>query len=524
MGRHEGSLFNRGINNTFFITDIAFLLISYAKKAVIVTLLQHQWKSFWRSRGSGRNLAVQIFLGFIILYLALSALVIGFTLSATLKKFFPAADIVPVFLGFILYYYAFDIMLRFIMQDLPTLAVQPYLAQNIRKRTLAAFLNIRSVFSIFNLLPLFIFIPFIATEINARFGPGACWAMIVSVLSLTIFNHFLVLYIKRKSILSQWWLISFFAVVMLAIAADYFHWFSLRAVSASLFENMLKAPWLCIVPVLLAVASFYNNRRFLLKNFYLENLEKSSGEKRSSEYSWLQRFGNMGDLASVDIRLILRNKRPRSLLLLSVIFLFYGFLFFKPQYLSGNFNGMLLTGAIFITGMFMVSYGQFLFAWQSIHFDGILANNISIRNYIKSKWLLLVTFSTVSFLLSLLYGLMSWKLLPILASAWLFNIGIHSVLTCYLGTLNYKAVDLSKGSTFNYQGTGAVQWLYSLIILLVAAAIYFPFSLLINSWAGIAALGIAGLASFLLQDWWIDKIAQQFRRNRYKMMEGFREK
>jgi hypothetical protein len=172
----------------------------------------------------------------------------------------------------------------------------------------------------------------------------------------------------------------------------------------------------------------------------------------------------------------------------------------------------------------MVSYGKFLFAWQSSHFDGLMASNMNIKTYIKSKLVLLTSFSTVAFLLSLLYGFLSWKLIPILIAGWLFNVGIHSILTAFIGTLNYKALDLSKGSSFNYEGMGAAQWLYSFMILIVGAAIYLPFALLINGWSGIAAIGIVGLISFLMQDWWLDKLAVQFENHKYKMLEGFREK
>ena len=138
--------------------------------------------------------------------------------------------------------------------------------------------------------------------------------------------------------------------------------------------------------------------------------------------------------------------------------------------------------------------------------------------------MLLISFSTISFLLALLYVFISWKLLPILAASWLFNIGIHSILSAYIATRNYKGLDLSKGASFNYQGTGAAQWVYSFIILIVGALIYFPFALLINKWAGIIAIGTLGLISFLMQDWWLDKLMQQFEKHKYKMLEGFREK
>lgn len=491
---------------------------------MINTLLQHQWKSFWRSRSAGRNVAMQIIIGFFVLYITGVAIFLGFSLDKILAEGFPGRDMITVFMGLIFYYFSFDLIMRFIMQDLPTLAVQPYLTQNIKRGKLVMFLNVRSLFSIFIFLPLFLFIPFITTVVSAKYGPLVSLSMVICIFSLAIFNHFLALFIKRKTILNQWWLIGFFVAILLVIAADYYHIFSFRIFSEAVFMEVAKSPLLCIVFVVLAIASWYNNGRFLRNNFYLENLEKSSGKKKSANFTWLQRFGTYGDLMAIDIKLILRNKRPRSLFLLSVIFLFYGYFFFKPENLKADHLGILLVGSIFITGMFMVSFGQFLFAWQSGHFDGLMASNIQIKTYIKSKMMLLISFSSIAFLLSLLYGFLSVKLIPVLVAAWLFNIGVHSVLTGFIATRNYKGLDLSKGSSFNYQGTGAAQWLYSLVILAVGMIIYFPFALLINGWSGIAAIGIAGIICLLMQDWWLDKITLQFKKQKYKILDGFREK
>jgi hypothetical protein len=122
------------------------------------------------------------------------------------------------------------------------------------------------------------------------------------------------------------------------------------------------------------------------------------------------------------------------------------------------------------------------------------------------------------------YGFINWKIIPIQIAAYFFNVGINIVITAYFATRSYKGLDLSKGATFNYQGIGAVQWLYSLFILIAGAAIYLPFALLINSWAGIIAIGTLGLISFLLRDWWIDILTKQFIQRKYQILQGFREK
>lgn len=491
---------------------------------MISLLLSHQWKAFWRSRNAGKSIVIQIFIGFLILYFLAIALVVGFTLGAIIKKVIPGQDVVTAFCGFILYYFSFDILMRFMLQELPTVAVQPYLAHNIKRKQLVNFLNVRSLFTFLNLLPLILFVPFSITSIGKAYGILVALGFVISIVALCVFNHFLVLFVKRKTIISSWWMAGFFVAVVLFMLGDYLNIFSLQKVSSFLFIGLLQYGWLCVVTIGLAALSFINNRNFLFKNLYIEEITKSSKAKTTTEYTWLNKFGNIGDMIAVDLKLILRNKRPRSLLMLSVIFLAYGFIFYKSSYFAKNMLGIVLMGGIFITGMFMVSFGQFLFAWQSVHFDGIMASNVNIKTFIKSKLYLLISFSTIAMLLALPYGFINWRIIPIQIAAYFFNVGIHAIMCVYFATRSYKGLDLGKAATFNYQGTGAVQWLYSLAIFLVGGLIYFPLGFFVNPWAGIIAVGLLGLISFLLQDWWINLLTQQFMLRKYKILEGFREK
>ena len=491
---------------------------------MILILLKHQWKSFIRSRNSGRSIVLQIVMGFFILYFLSIAIFLGISLNGILKELFPKQDIVKIFCGFILYYFSFDIMLRFMLQDLPTLAVQPYLLQNIRKSALVGFLNVRSLFSFFNTLPLILFIPFSATVIVHQYGNLTAVAFISSIIALCIGNHFMVLFIKRKTIISSWWMVGFFIVIISFIACEHFKIFSIRNISAQLFIRIINQPIVVVLPILYLLFSFRINYAFLLKNLYFDEGNQSSKVSGTADYTWLQRFGIIGELVGVEMKMILRNKRPRSLLMLSGLILFYGFIFYKPEYFDKDALGFVLVGGIFVTGAFIINYGQFLLAWHSDNFDGLMTRNMDIKTFFKSRFMIMIIVSTISLLFSLFYGFINWKIIPIEIAAYFFNVGIQTVISAYFSTLNYKAIDLSRNASFNYQGLGATQWLFSLLILLIGAVIYFPFALLINTWAGIFAIGFFGLISLLLQDWWIDLIIKKFSRNKYKILSGFREK
>ena len=451
------------------------------------------------------------------------AILAGFFLRELLTQFYPHQDIAKVFCGFILYYFLADQLLRFMMQNLPTLTIQPYLVQNIKRRELIKFLNVRSLFTLLNLLPFVLFIPFTVVVIVPKYGLPASLGFIISILALTFFNHFTILYIKRKSIVNSWWYVIFFAIIGFFAVADYFHWFSFSRLSTAVFTGLLTHPLLNLFCIAMAVFAYSNNYRFLLKNLYLEDIAQKDKKKESADYAFLNRFGDVGDLISLDIKLILRNKRPRSTMMLTVAFLFYGFIFYKDKYIRENWWGMLLFGGIFITGVFVSNYGQFLFAWQSAHFDGLMAGTLSVKKYIRSKFVLFTAVCTLILLLSSFYGFISWKLLVVELAGYLYNVGAHTVIAVYFATRSYAGIDIGRGTTFNYQGMGAEKFLYTLVVLLVPMFIYWPFALLLTPLAGVIAVAVLGLVSLLLRNWWIDVLTKEFFKRKYKILDGFRE-
>jgi Family of unknown function (DUF5687) len=491
---------------------------------ILLTLLNHQWKSFWRSRSAGKSVAVQILLGFIILYILSVVIGIGFYLKQLLTKTFPDQDVIKVFCGFLLYFFLVDILIRFMLQELPAMTIQPYLIQNIRRRQLIRFLNIRSLFTVINLFPILLFYPFTISAIGPLYGTGVMIGFLVALFFLTLFNHFLILYIKRRTIISAWWMAGFFATAALLGLCDYWKILSFHRLSQLLFMPLLRTPWLALLAVGMAVTAFANNYSFLFRNLYLDEVSDKNKRKESTDYAFLNRFGVIGELIALDMKLILRNKRPRSVVMLSGVFLFYGFILYKPEYIAKGMVGFLLLGGILITGIFISNYGQFLFAWQSSHFDGLMADRLSLRTYIKSKFMLFTAVCTVLLILSTLYGLMSWKIVVVQIAAYFYNVGVHTVMAVFFATRSYKPIDIDKKAAFNYQGLGASQWIYSLFVFLIPMAIYLPVSLLAGPWWGILTLGLVGLISLLLQEWWIDWLTGQFKKQKYLILDGFREK
>lgn len=487
------------------------------------SFLSHQWKSFWRAKSSGKSLAVKIIMWVLILYLFANMLFVAFFLDNIFEKVYPRQDVVRSFNGFLLYYFLIDLMLRFQLQELPTLSVKPYLHLPIRRSQIVNYLCLVSLWSAFNLSPFILTLPFLIKVVWVSHGTVVFLAYIVTIFGLTMFCHFFSLWLKRKVNLNGWFMLGFL-VIMTALSLLDFRWhvISISSFSRKMFEMLLATPALAGVTVLLASIMFTINYLFLKSNLYLDELRAdTSGEKNTTEIPFLSKLGAPGELAVTEIKLILRNKRSKSSIVICSLMMFYGLLFYtNPVYEHGY--GWKVFAAMFMTGIFIINYGQFMFSWQSSHFDGILVQRISPEDFFRSKFILFNLFSGVAFILTIPYVYFGWHILLIQFSMFLWNMGVNTLVILFFANRNYRKIDLSKGGSFNWEGVGASQWLVSIPLLVLPYTIFVPLNILGYPFVAILLIGFTGLIFIVTRAFWITKLAMYFRRQRYLIAEGFR--
>lgn len=463
-------------------------------------------------------------MGVLIFILLLYVVAIGVFLGLILSKVFPKDDLTVVFCGIILIYFLFDLLMRLQLQELPTLKVQPYLHLPVKRNSVVGYLALTALLSFFNLWPIILFSPFIFSKILVASGIVPALAFFFSIIALSVFNNYLAMYIKRKSNLNGWIFLIASAVLTLICCGD-FLWqlYSIRKLSYLFFGALLVKPYLVLLPVLLGAAMFYLNFVYLKDNLYLEELgsRKASAYKSSTEIPFLGRFGHVGDLVANEIKLILRNKRPRSALIMGLFFLCYGLIFYTQKVYG---EGMKVFVGMFMTGIFIISYGQFMFSWQASHFDGILVSKVNFKDFLKAKYLLFTLVSTVAFILTTPYVYFGWRVVMIHFVMYLWNLGINTTIVLFFANRNYKRIDLSKGASFNWEGVGATQLLLSFPLLILPYIIYWPFKAFDMANAGFAAMGIVGVIFIATRSFWIKQLEADFNSKRFKIAEGFRNK
>jgi hypothetical protein len=491
---------------------------------MISIFFNHELKSFWRSKNTGKSIAIKIVMGILIFILFLYVLALGLFLDKILHSAFPKANLTISFCGILLVYYVFDLLTRMQLQELPTLKVQPYLHLPVKRNSVVGYLALTALLSFFNLWPIVIFGPFIIKVILPTSGGLVALAFFVSIIALALFNNYLAMYIKRKANLNGWVFLVAGAVLALATSGDYvWHLYSLRDISYLFFGNLIKLPVLALLPLVLAVVMYYVNFFYLKQNLYLEELssKKANAYKSSTEIPLLSRFGSVGDLVANEIKLILRNKRSRSSLIMGLFFMFYGLIFYTNPKMGESFK---IFVGMFMTGVFIINYGQFMFSWQASHFDGLLVSKVSFKDFLKAKYLLFTIVSTVAFLLTIPYIYFGWKVVLIQFIMYLWNLGVNTTIVLFFANRNFKRIDLSKGASFNWEGVGATQLLLSFPLILLPYAVFLPFKFLKMPDVGFAALAIIGLIFILTRNFWIKKLEADFYTKRFKIAEGFRNK
>jgi hypothetical protein len=220
--------------------------------------------------------------------------------------------------------------------------------------------------------------------------------------------------------------------------------------------------------------------------------------------------------------MIWRNKRPKTTVYISILFLAYGLIFYGNDTYQEMPAFFIFIG-IFITGIFMINFGQFIPSWDAGYYPLIMAQNIPLKKYLTAK-AGLITFSVVVLaILSTPYLYFGWKIFLINLICAVYNIGVNIPILLYAGSFNRKKIDLDKSPFMNYQGTGATQWIVGLPLLLMPLLIFWIINKFISFESALTVLFVLGVVGLILRNRAIGFIAQRYKRQKYAMIEGFKQ-
>ncbi|WP_296704782.1 DUF5687 family protein [Algoriphagus sp.] len=494
---------------------------------MIFELIRLQFLKSLRSSSFAKSLLITILLGFLALLLLSYVLMAGIFLERILGVLAEGRDPIEVLSSGLIFFFLVEFMYRYFLQNLPVIDLESLLHLPIGKRKIIHMLLIRSFVSPISIIPLLLFLPFGIQVILPQMGMNSLIFWIGTIIMISWSLHWFMLWFKQRFEDSLIGVIIVFGVLLLGGGSTYMGWFNLGEIVSPFFTLSLNSFIPFAITSILCVVLYVLAYSYYLNNAYLEDLSQEEEVKFVNQnFGFFSKFGLAGEMANLEWKLIIRHKKSRTFLMLSAFFLLYGMIFYdNPQYQTedGGFNFIFIFVGVFITGIFMIQYGQLFLSWNSGNFDFFINRKDGIEALVRGKYLLLISISCLCFLFSVPYVYFGWKFLLIHLATWLFNAGIMIHLIIYLALWKPKPMDLNKGAMFNYEGVGAAQFLMIIPMMVAPYLVYLPFSLLFNEYAGLAALGTLGIVGILA----FKKLSQininRVLSNRYEISSSFRQ-
>lgn len=481
-----------------------------------------QWKAFYRSAAFKTNLAIKILMVFGALYFLVVFLAMGLGTYYFIEKQ-GLGDPFILVNTYLIFYLAVDLYIRYMMQKMPVLNIKPLLYLPFKKNQVVFYSLGKTLLSFFNWVHAFFFIPFSIVLVYEGYNILGVVSWHLSIMALFFCNNFLNVLMNNKDIV-------FYPVIVLFAfvgISQYYQWLDLSTYISPLFRAFYNTPWTIVIPVFLLIGLAFVSFRYFKKNLYLDaGLSIKHSQAKIEDYSWLNRFGNLGTFLKNDIKLIKRNKRSRTTVVMSFLFLFYGLLFFTGSIEVYDGPIWKIFAGIFISGGFLFSFGQFVPSWDSSYYPLMMSQNIRYKEYLNSKWYLIVLATIVSTILSTFYLYFGWEAyLAILVGA-AYNVGVNSYLVLWGGAYIKTPIDLTsnKNAFGDKQAFNAKTLLLTIPKLVLPLLIYSLGHYLVNPTAGYIFVAVSGFIGLAFKDIAFRKIESIYKKEKYKTLNAYKQK
>lgn len=488
----------------------------------LLLFLKLQWLEQKRSPYFQSKVIFTILSVFAGLYLFASLGFLSWHLDEIVKQELLNTDPLDFVLKVLFYYLIYDLFLRFNIQSLPILNVQAFLVLPIERKALYHHILTKSLVSFFNVIPFALFVPFFIKQDLAGNLNSSLFIYVLILILFVLINNYLNFYLKKYFSKKPAIVIIVLAVLMSFSYLDISKTYELSLLFRQLINLLLDQTILIFVPMFLLVFIYYLNYKMLKDNVYIDlNSEKSKKKFFNfKSMDFLNQRGQIAKLILLELKLIFRNKRPKTFVYLSFFYIAY----FSPIliYDSSENNVFSIIIVSLMIGSFSIFYGQLLFAWESSYFDFVLGQNFSLKNYFIAKDYLLSSSIILMYLLILPIVIIFTDKFYLLTVMFIYNLGTLSFKIIYFAMLNKNPVDLSRSAFFNYEGSSLGNFLMMIPILFFPMAVYLLFNYNDLGNSALIVFIVIGITSIIFRKNLYHILEKRFEKKKFKLAEGYR--
>jgi len=301
--------------------------------------------------------------------------------------------------------------------------------------------------------------------------------------------------------------------------------FLVLALSAPLFlgiDNLVIADWLItnakfiwlVVPISIVLSGV---------TIYYTFSQEVHKTRIKTNYTFRFNLNLKDPLIWQEVLLIMRNKRPRGLILSYFLLIPYFYYIFYDQIQNPESNIILMSFIllILVAGL-PLQYGYLGLAWEGKHLELLLTLS-NFRKMIESKYRLLSYLTAASFVIILGIAVLIPQFLPMVVACLFLQLSAGNYMLIYYMIYNSKPIDINKSSFFNYQGISAAQMFIPLVIIAVQFLVLSIIVSIMGIFVGSAIVIAFSLGALFYKKQALDYIYRAWSKKKYYLLNNYRQ-
>jgi hypothetical protein len=459
-------------------------------------------------------------------YIMASILAIEFIALGTFLGWMAAKEDIPNMLFYIMpFLLIIDFGMRFMTQQTPLMLVKPYLLTPISKYTAIECFLTNQVLDLGNLFWMVIFLPYVFI---VWCGGVTFWTAI----GILILLHLMVVvnsqwYLLVRTLVNQsmfWWALpaAFYGLLIVPffVLPDDLLDKSIDFITDTV-ERMNSLWWLFLLFAVVFVVLFAINRYLQMHLVYDEISSKEKAKlKHVSQFTALDRFGQIGEYLKLELKSVMRNKAIRTRFLQAVILptLFSLAIAFLDIYkTSFERNFFCLYAFIFFGAANLVK----IMCPEGNYIDLLMVHKENILTLLRAKYYFycaVLLLPTIITLIPVFTG--KFTILMILAYL-LTATGPVYFMLFQLAVWNKQTLPLNDKITGKNQMENKWQGIASMVAMFAPVILVLLLQAIFSENVAYITLIIIGAAFTLTESWWLRNIYRRMMKRRYANLEGF---
>lgn len=429
----------------------------------------------------------------------------------------------PLIFIMMAFFMLIDFLMRFGGQQTPSLLIKPYLLLPIRKAHIVDCFIVMAMISPFNLIWLTVILPY---AFLVWCGGLTGWATIGLILlceAMVLLNA--QWYMLVRTLVNQkmwWWALP--AVVYGSAVGIPLLVFGVEKGFTEIFDFVYDYgfTWWCAIVLVALTAVLFVVNSWLSRR--LADSEVAAAEEKTysptTRFSFLERFGMIGEYLSLEVKSALRNKaiRQRYISGFVVIIMLSLMLAYTDTY-TGAFavNIWCLYCFVFFGAVNLVK----IMGPEGNYIDFLFTRRESILDLLKAKYYFFCIIMILPLLL-LIPPIISGRFSILMILAYLFTTtGIAYALLFQLAVYNKQSLPLNEKVTSKGNFENSLQLVIELVVFFVPVFIALALTAIFGDTLGYIIMIVIGVAVTAAHPYWLRNIYNRMMLRRYDNIEGF---